>query len=149
MNMIRGLDHLSYDERLRELGVFSLENGRLRGDLINVYKYLKGGCQEDGTRLFSVVPSKRMRVSGHKPKHRKFWKNLRKHFTVRMREHTQKHVTQRGCVVPCSGDTLNLPGMQSCIMCSRLPCFAGGLPKMISRGPFQLQPFCDYVNSLS
>jgi len=56
MRMMRGLEHCSYEERLRELGLFSLE--KTERNLVNAYKYLQGGCREDGARLFTVVPRK-------------------------------------------------------------------------------------------
>jgi len=85
--MIRGLEHLCYEERPRELGLFSMEKRRLRGDVINAYKYLKGGCQEDGARPSSVVPSDRTRGNGHELKHRKFHLNTKNNFPLRVMEH--------------------------------------------------------------
>ncbi|KAJ7396463.1 hypothetical protein BTVI_145367 [Pitangus sulphuratus] len=78
--MIKGLEHLSYKDRLRELDLFSLKKRQLREDLINAYKYLKGRCQEDAARLFSMAPSNRTRGKRQKLIHSKFHLNMRKNF---------------------------------------------------------------------
>ena len=76
-----------FEEKLRDLELFSLEKRRLRGDLIIVYKYLKCGNQVDGTWLFSVVPSNRRRGNGRRLEHGKFQMNTRKNSTMRVMEH--------------------------------------------------------------
>lgn len=57
MEIIKGLEQLIYEERLIGLGLFNLEKRTLSKVLINVCKYLQGGHKEDGSRLFSVMPS--------------------------------------------------------------------------------------------
>jgi len=87
--MLKGLEHLPYEERLSNLGLFSLRKRRLRGDLINNYKYLKGdGWQMDEARLFSVVCSDRKRSNSQKLQHRKFHINMRKNFFIVRKRHT-------------------------------------------------------------
>lgn len=57
--MLKGLEHLYHEERLIELGMFSLEKKRLGGDLINVHKYLRGRCKGMEPGSFWWYPVKR------------------------------------------------------------------------------------------
>ncbi|KFQ11299.1 hypothetical protein N329_10648, partial [Haliaeetus albicilla] len=83
--MIRELEHVYCEDRLRELGLFSLEKRRLQGDLITACQYLKGAYRKDGEGLFIREHSDRMRGNHFKCK---FRLDIRmKFFTVRVVRH--------------------------------------------------------------
>lgn len=69
--IVKVLEHLFGEERLRELA-----KRRLRGDLINIYIYLKGGCNEDRAILILLLPNYRTRCNRHKVEPKRFHLNF-------------------------------------------------------------------------
>ncbi|KFQ76581.1 hypothetical protein N337_10753, partial [Phoenicopterus ruber ruber] len=84
----RGLEHFPYEDRLRELRLFSLKRRRIWGDFIAAFKYLKGAYRKDGKGVLIRECSDKMRGNGFKLKKGRFRLYIRKKlFTMRVVRH--------------------------------------------------------------
>ena len=143
--MIRGLEHLSYEERLRALGLFSLEERRLREDLIVAFQYLKGAHKQEGKWLFTRADSNRTTGNRFKLRQRRFRLDIRKKFF------TQSVVTHWNRLPKEAVDAPSLEAFKarldvalgSLVWWLVTLHIAGGLKLDDHCGPFQPRPFYD------
>jgi len=78
--MIQGLKYLSYEVRMRELGLFSLEKRTLQGDLIVTFQFLTRTYKKDVENLFVRACCDRTRVNTFKLREGRFRPDIRKEF---------------------------------------------------------------------
>ena len=82
------MKQVPYKDRLRELGLFSVEKRMLQGDVMAAFQYLTGGYKKEGGRIFSRVYYNRPRGNGSKLKEGRFKLDMRKKFfTIRVVKH--------------------------------------------------------------
>ena len=78
--MIPSLRNKTYEDRLKELDLFPLQHRRVRGDLIQVFKIIKGIDNMDYTKYFSIDRSGYTRGNGCKIIGKSFNSNESKNF---------------------------------------------------------------------
>ena len=77
---MRGLEHLSYKDRMKELVLFTTEKGRLQGDLTVVFQYLKEAHKQEEYQRFTRVDSNRTRGNSFKLKVGRFRLGIKRKF---------------------------------------------------------------------
>jgi len=144
--MIRGLEHLSYEERLREVGLFSLEKRRLQGDLTAAFQYLKRAYKKDGDSLFSRTCCSRTKDNGFKVEEGRCRLDTRKKFfTMKVVKRWKR--LPRGVVDAVSLETFKVRldrALSNLTLFKMSLLIAEGVDCMSFKGPFQNKPY-DYI----
>ena len=85
VKVVKGLEHLFYEDRLKELGLFGLEKKKLWRDYIMAFHYLRRNYKQERNQLFTGVDSNKTRGNGFKLKEGRFRLDVRgKLFTERV-----------------------------------------------------------------
>ncbi|KAJ7410695.1 hypothetical protein BTVI_52673 [Pitangus sulphuratus] len=92
---IKGLEHLSYEDRLKGRGLFSLEKKRLHRDLTAAFQYIKSAYKKEGEGIFAQADTDSTEGNGFKPKEQRFRLDVRKKFfIVRVVKHWNRLTTE-------------------------------------------------------
>jgi len=144
MKMVKELEHLSREERSRELVHFCLEKRRLRMILsvhINIWRMTANRVERSS---FSLMPRARTRGNGYKVEHSRFL----------LKSGNTYLLTDDRALAVGSPERFWSPHSYSVLMFSSQfylggPTWAGRMDQMSSRGPFQPQPLCDSWKRMS
>jgi len=105
MKIVRGLEHLSYEERRRVFGLFSLKMRRLMGDLTVAFQYVKRAYKKDGERLFTRTYRNMIKGNGFKLRESTLRLDKEKFFCCDGGEALEQGA-QRSCRCPITGSVI-------------------------------------------
>ncbi|RMC13673.1 hypothetical protein DUI87_08750 [Hirundo rustica rustica] len=131
---LEGSEAESDEGWLRELGMFTVEKRRLRGDLITLYNSLEGGCSHVQVSLFSQVSNDWMR--GNDLKLERYRLDIRKDISIekvvkhwnrllrKLLESQGSEVNNEAEATDFEGDPASISAMEHCHVVTRLHFFS-------------------------